>query len=188
MKRPITALLILALASCNVPAFAEDVTVEETPASIETMHETAASIADILQMDRTEEPADLAMIYHVPSDATAEVMARKGATLPLTINAGTGSDTRLSFDMTGAKAQVEENGWGWKTWTVIGVSIVAVAAASVMIVQATQSHSHSSHSEDSSTTINVPGNGNTIHVNSPATTTSSTHNNSTTSTTWRGEE
>lgn len=188
MKRPITVLLILALASCNVPAFAEEtVTVDEMPANIETMHETAASISDILAAAPPENPTYLAMIYHVPTDASAEVMTTRRGTLPLAITAGTGSDTRLSIDMRGAKAQVEEEGWGWKTWTVIGVcAAVAIATAAIFIVRETQDHGGG---DDSGTHIDVTGNNNDVHIGpSIYPITSTTHNNTTTtSSTWGGE-
>lgn len=171
---------LLAATGCT-PAYAQTVEVEETPANVETLSDSSVSISDILAMDKAEEPTDLALLYHVPADASAEVMATRRGTLPLAITAGTGSDTRLSIDMSGAKAQVEEDGWGWKTWTCIGVCAVAVIAASaIFIVRETQDHGGG---DDSGTHIDVSGNNNNVHIgpnNHPST--STTHNNTTTST------
>lgn len=179
MKHAITILLCLALAQCGLsPAWAQTVTVPDAPPVVE---EGGPDSADLAALAPT---TDLAMIYHVPADASAEVMPPRRGTLPLAITAGTGSDTRLSIDMSGAKAQVEEDGWGWKTWTVIGVCAVAVIAASaIFIVRETQDHGGG---DDSGTHIDVSGNNNTVRINSPnqPSTTTST---STTTTTTGGE-
>lgn len=180
MKHAITFLLCLALAQCGLsPAWAQTVEVPDTPPAVESGGPDAADLAASAPIG-----TDLAMIYHVPADASAEVMTPRRGTLPLAITAGTGSDTRLSIDMSGAKAQVEEDGWGWKTWTVIGVCAVAVIAASaIFIVRETQDHGGG---DDSGTHIDVSGNNNTVRINSPnqPSTTTST---STTTTTTGGE-
>ncbi len=182
----VTMILVPLMAAMGcTPAYAQTVEVEETPADIETMYDNSAPIADILAMGQPEKPTDLALLYHVPADASAEVMATRRGTLPLAITAGTGSDTRLSIDMTGAKAQVEEDGWGWKTWTVIGVCVAAIAVSAIFIVHETQDHGNS---DDSGTHIDVSGSNNNVHIgpnNHPST--STTHNNTTTSSTYGGE-
>ena len=176
MKRPITALLLLALASCNVPAFAEDVTVEETPANIETMHETAASIADILGVPPSDDQNGLDA---APTMADGALLAQ-GATAPspLLLQGGTGRDTRLSVDTTAINERAEREGWAtWQKWTVVGVCVVAVAVASVLIVDACQRGEHSSRDDNSShLPVSIGGDNNTVTIHYDSPQTSSTQN------------
>jgi hypothetical protein len=187
MKHAITILLCLALAQCGLsPAWADTVALPDAPDPIfEPGGPDSSDLTSLSPAIDLSPTTDLAMIYHVPTDASAEVMTPRRGTLPLAITAGTGSDTRLTIDMSGAKAQVEEEGWGWKTWTAIGVCAVAVIAASaIFIVRETQDHGGG---DDSGTHIDVSGDNNRVHIGpsyQPSTSTSTTTTTMTTGGEW----
>ena len=163
MKHVITLLLCLALAQCGLsPAWADAVEYPEaTPPAVEPGGPDASDLAASAPIG-----TDLAMLYHVPADGDSPLLATPATPAsPLTLQAGTGSDTRLGVDVAGIQSQADREGWGWQEWTICGICIAAVAVASVFIVQATQAGDHTS-GDDSSTRYNigVGGEGNSVSV------------------------
>ena len=164
MKHALTLLLCLALAQCGLSrAWADAVTLPEAPPpAVEPGGPDPSDFAASAPIG-----TDLAMLCHVPADGSVPYTLTPAATpaSPLTLQAGTGADTRLGVDVAGIQSQADREGWGWQEWTICGICIAAVAVASVFIVQATQAGDHTS-GDDSSThyNIGVGGEGNSVSV------------------------
>lgn len=161
----LTLLLCLAIAQCGLsPAWADTVELPDAPPpAVEPGGPDASDLAASAPIG-----GDLAMLYTVPTatDGIPSIQPTPAAS-PLRVRASSGGETRLSVDVGAANAMAEREGWAtWQKWTVIGVAVVATAVAGVLIVNATQHHGNTS-GDNSSTTVHVPGNGNTVNIGSP---------------------
>lgn len=164
MKRTIASisyLFVVALinAGCT-PAYAQTVEVPEV----------APDYADggpDMECVTANAGCDLAMLYQVPT-TPADGLGRPAPapTLPLSVQAASGGETRLGVDVAGINARAEREGWPtWAKVTVIVGGVAVVALASWAIVEATQHGNHTS-GDDSSThyNIGVGGEGNSVSV------------------------
>lgn len=126
--------------------------------------------------------------------AAAEIPEGEGqGTLPLTVSAGTGAETRVVVDVGAANAASE--GWPW--WgkaLVIGGCVVVAGLATWAVVEACDGSGHNRHSAtwDNSQTlgVDVSGQGNsvTVHYYSPSSETHSTETHSSSTETHGGGE
>ncbi len=160
--KTLTIILCLALAQCGLsPALAQTVEVPEVAPDY------AEGGPEDMEFVTANAGGDLAMLYQVPmSPADGLGRPAPAPTLPLSVQASSGGETRLGVDVAGINARAEREGWPtWAKVTVIVGGVAVVALASWAIVEATQSGSHTS-GDDSSTRYNigVGGEGNTVTV------------------------
>lgn len=159
MKLAITLLLCLALAQCGLsPAWADAVSLPDAPPpAVEPGGPDASDLAASAPIG-----TDLAMLYHVPADGDAQILATPAPPAsPLTLRSATGADTRIGVDLSAADATSQ--GWPWygKAALVVGCVLVAGVAAWA-IVEATNDGSHDG---DSSSHLTVVNNGQEGSVN-----------------------
>lgn len=160
--KTLTIILCLALAQCGLsPAWAQTV---EVPDVAPDYAEGGPEDLDFVTANAS---SDMAMLYQVPT-SPADGLGRPAPapTLPLSVQAASGGETRLGVDVAGINETAEREGWPtWAKVTCIVGGVAVVALASWAIVEATQSGSHTS-GDDSSTRYNigVGGEGNTVTV------------------------
>lgn len=152
MKHALTLLLCLALAQCGLSrAWADAVTLPEAPPpAVEPGGPDTSDLAASAPIG-----TDLAMLYHVPADGSVPYTLTPAATpaSPLTLQAGTGADTRLGVDV--AAADAASQGWPWygKAALIAGCVLVAGVAAWA-IIEATNDGSHDGDSSSNLTVVN----------------------------------
>lgn len=169
MKHALTLLLCLALAQCGLSsAWADAVTLPEAPPpTVEPGGPDASDLAPSAPIG-----TDLALLCHVPADGSVPYTLTPAATpaSPLTLQAGTGADTRLGVDLSAADAASQ--GWPWygKAALIAGCVLVAGVAAWA-IVEACESGNNTSGDDSSHhTTITMrDGNSVTVHYGSTET-------------------
>lgn len=155
--KPLSILLVAALAAAGCqPALAEDVAVEDTAPVVE------AGGPDGEFVTANARPGAVTMLFAPPSVPRDTVYdAAPASVSPLTLQAASGADTRLSVDIGAADKATE--GWPWygKAAVVVGCVLV-VGLATWGIVEA--SHK-GSHDHDSSTHYTIYGDdGSTLNV------------------------
>lgn len=161
IAKPVSVLLsaVLFAAGCQ-PAYAAEVSVADTPPAIESCGPSGD--ADFVTANAGWNTAMLYVAPTVPRDAVLDPTPA-GTASPLTLQIGTGRDTRLGVDVSAINAQAERDGWPWYAWAgaILGVAAIAGLAAWA-IVEATND---GSHDQDSSTHITVVGDdGSTVNV------------------------
>lgn len=161
MKNALTLLLCLAIAQCGLsPAWADTVELPDAPPpAVEPGGPDAADLAASAPIG-----GDLAMLCHVPADGNAPYALTpvSPGNSPLTLQAGTASDTRLGVDLAAANAASE--GWPWygKAALVVGCVLVA-GVATWVIIEATNDGSHDGDSSSHLTVVNNGQDG-SVHV------------------------
>ncbi len=150
--KTLTIILCLALAQCGLsPAWADTVELPDAPDPFsQPGGPDAADLAASAPIG-----TDLAMLYHVPADGSVPYTLTPAATpaSPLTLQAGTGADTRLGVDV--AAADAASQGWPWygKAALIAGCVLVAGVAAWA-IIEATNDGSHDGDSSSNLTVVN----------------------------------
>lgn len=160
--RTLTIILCLALAQCGLsPSWAQTVEVPDVAPDY------AEGGPEDLDFVTANAGSDMAMLYQVPTSPSDGLGRPAPApTLPLTVQAASGGETRLGVDVAGINETAEREGWPtWAKVTCIVGGVAFVALASWAIVEATQHGDHTS-GDDSSTgyNIGVGGEGNTVVV------------------------
>lgn len=161
MKHAITFLLCLSLAQCGLsPAWADTVEIPDAPDPF--FEPGGPDASDLASLPPS---TDLAMLYHVPADGDAGFAPATPVAFPLSLQAGTDQETRLSVDTRAISERADREGWPtWAKVTVIVGGVAVVALTSWAIVEATQHHGDHTSGDDASIHLPVTVGGQNNHV------------------------
>lgn len=162
--RTLTIILCLALAQCGLsPAWAQTVEVPDVAPDY------AEGGPEDMEFVTANAGGDLAMLYQVPT-TPADGLGRPAPapTLPLTVQAASGGETRLSVDVSGINARAERAGWPWYAWTAVVVCSVALVGLTVWAVSDRSDGGSHSHDSSRDRNVTVDGQGNTVTITYPA--------------------
>lgn len=188
MKFTITLLLVIAIAGCSVPAFADEVAVAYAAPAVEDFGTGGFSAA--WAFGEADEPETVRLAMFRPKAAAAGIGAETDAPAsasPLTVSGGSGRDWQLGVDPRAAAETADREGWPWYGKALLIGGCVIVAGLAVWAIADACDGGGNSSGDDSGIHVHVPGDGNTINVNSPHYQPTTSTTSTTTSTTTGGD-